>query len=182
MANEIYQCYDNAAVLYALIYRQSDSFVFNVGSDAFEASNGELVYYDGDVITWEGEIVTVGDWATQILECDIPLVAYGFSHFADFPVVALGSYIVEIRLRAGTTPAIDDVVIGQGFMEWSGTSEITRISLNAKIDVIDALIDTLTTNLATANTNISAIILALSKVYNVYPAPQPEVYNPIGRL
>jgi hypothetical protein len=182
MANEIYQCYDNALVLYALIWRASDSYIYNADAAALEASEGELVYFEGDVLTWEGEIVTVGDWAEQLLECDVPLTAYGFSHFADFPAVAAGSYIVEIRKRTSTTPAIDDVVVGQGFMEWSGSSEILRATLNSKIDIIDTLVDSLTTNLATANTNISAVLLALNKVYNVYPAPTPEQYNPLGRL
>ncbi len=182
MANELYKCYDNNSILYALIYRQSDAFIYNSDSASFVASLGELVYSDDDVIVWESEIVTVGDWETQIIECDIPLKAYGYSHFANFPTVAQGQYVIEYRVRAGTVPLIDDLVVGQSFVEWDGSQEITRVMVNTKIDTIDSLIDSITTNLSTANSNIAAILLSLNKVNNVYPAPQPEVYNPLGRL
>lgn len=182
MANEIYQCHDNNAVLYALIWRASDAYIYNADAAAFEASEGELVYFEGDVLTWEGLVVTIGDWGTQLLECDIPLTAYGFTHLADFPAVAAGSYIVEIRKRSGTAPAYDDINIGQGFMEWDGSTEILLANLNTTLNTVSSNLTSAISQIVVIDGIVDNILLALNKSYNVYPAPTPEQYNPLGKL
>jgi hypothetical protein len=112
MANEIYQSFDSASVLYALIYRASDGYIYDAGDEAFEA---------------------IGTWNdARAEECDIPMTAIGDLHFADFPVVAAGNYILQIRLQAGGSPDTDDIPLAQGFMNWDGTAE----SLSSDIEIL----------------------------------------------
>ena len=105
MSKEIYQSFDSASALYALIYRQSDGFIYDAGDEAFEA---------------------IGTWNdARADECDIPMTAIGDMHYADFPAVSDGTYQVQIRLQTGAGPSADDPPIAQGIMEWDGTAEKT---------------------------------------------------------
>ncbi|MBE3143567.1 MAG: hypothetical protein IMZ61_06550 [Planctomycetes bacterium] len=119
MAKEIYQSYATGSVLYALIFRPSDGYIYDVGHTAFEA---------------------IGTWNdARINECDIPLTAIGDMHFVNFPAVAAGTYDVQIRLRAGATPVVlttVDFLISQGQIIWDGTAEITTASLDTLVDSV----------------------------------------------
>lgn len=128
MANEIWHSYDSASTLYALVYRPSDGYIYDVGDAAFEA---------------------VGTWNdARVGECDIAMSTAGGSdiHLADFPTVAAAVYLVQIRLRVGGSPDTDDPPIAQGFMNWDGTAEINASTLDALIDIIDTNVDTLITD------------------------------------
>lgn len=103
MANEIHYSYDDTKVLYAIIRRVSDQYIYDVGHTAFEA-----------IGTWND--IRVG-------ECDIAMTASGDNHFANFPAVAAGVYTVQIRERLGASPDTDDTPVAQGEMYWNGTTE-----------------------------------------------------------
>jgi hypothetical protein len=145
MAGEIYQAFDNGETLYALVYRPSDGAIYDVGDTAFEA---------------------VGTWNdARADECDIQMTAYGDMHLADFPSVAAGTYLVEIRNQAGASPdAEDDYIISHGIIVWDGSAEILASDLSDDIAVIDANVDTL--------------IIAQQTVNNAFPAEAPDDAKP----
>ena len=106
MANEIWHSYDSSKVLYALIYRMADQFIWDVGSAAFEA---------------------VGTWNdARVGECDVAMTANGDIHFVTFPVAitTAGVYYVQIRERIGASPDTDDLSVAQGVMYWDGVAEL----------------------------------------------------------
>ena len=141
MANEIVHGYDSAKVLYALVYRISDKYIYDVGDTAFEA---------------------IGTWNdARADECDIAMTATGDVHFGTFPVVAEGIYFVEIRDRVGANPDTDDKPVAQGIMDWDGTAEKTFSSITTDISGIETKIDTI-------DTNIDTLIVDQGKVLNVY--------------
>lgn len=116
MANEIWTSYDSASTLYALVYRESDGYIYDVGDTAFEP---------------------VGPWNdARVAECDIAMTAVGDMHKGTFPVVAAGYYWVQVRDRIGANPDTDDEQIAQGFMDWDGTAEITNASIDTLLDAM----------------------------------------------
>ena len=105
MANEIWQSFYSASTLYALIRSPDNKYIYDVGDSAMEA---------------------IGTWNdARADECDIPMTASGNMHFADFPFLPPGTYLVQIVLQAGANPDSEDWVISQGIMEWDGTAEKT---------------------------------------------------------
>ena len=105
MSGEVSHGLDSADTAYFLVYRPSDSYIWDVSSGAFEA---------------------VGTWNdTRVGECDIAMTAAGDVHFGDFPSVPLGEYHVQVRKQAGVNPDTDDIPIGQGIMHWDGSAEIS---------------------------------------------------------
>lgn len=108
MLNEIAHGADSAKTIYALVYRFSDKFIYDVGDTAFEA---------------------IGTWNdARADECDIPMTAVGDAHFADFPSVARGVYFVLIKEQAGGSPSADDKETGQGVMYWDGAAEVNMLT------------------------------------------------------
>ncbi len=105
MSNEIWNSYDEAGVLYALIWRQTDDKVWNDTDSQFDT------YTDAD-----------------ILKYDIPLTNQVDSdyHSADFPsAIANGVYRVQILFQVGGAIDADvDRVIAQGELYWDGAAEI----------------------------------------------------------
>jgi hypothetical protein len=110
MSKEIYQAYDGTTALYAFVQRPSDGYIWDpsLGTPAF--------------VVWN---------AANVTNYDIPLVASGKMYYADFPVLitTAGVYQVFVCARAGVNPAVSDMNISQGFMEWSGSQEITNLSV-----------------------------------------------------
>lgn len=147
MANEIYQSFDSASTLYAFVYRVSDGYIYDVGDAAFEA---------------------IGTWNdARAGECDIAMTAIGDLHFADFPVVAAGNYIIQIRLQAGASPDTDDAPLSQGFMNWGGTAEVLPSDIEADIANLDA-------DVALVATDITTLLTHEQTVKTVVPVEQPE--------
>ena len=102
--NEIAHGADSTKNLYALVYRFSDLFIYDVGDAAYEA---------------------VGTWNdARAAECDIPMTPDGDAHFADFPASARGVYFVLIKVRATGVPLASDKETGQGVMYWDGAKEV----------------------------------------------------------
>lgn len=86
---------------------------------------------------------------------------------ASLPEVATGYYSKsDANIQPGDIAIVynGSAVVGAG--EYKPDVEST--TLESKIDIID--------------TNVDALILASGKVTNIYPAPQPEQYNPLGKL
>lgn len=125
MANEIWHSFDSASTLYALIFRQADQFIYDVGDAAFEA---------------------VGTWNdARAGECDVVMSAVNDIHFADFPTVAAGVYYVEIKQQAGGSPDTDDIPVAQGVVYWDGTAEQNMSTLiGADGDTLEILSDEIT--------------------------------------
>jgi hypothetical protein len=120
MAGEIYCSFDSAEILYALIYRPSDSKIYDEGDDDFEP---------------------IGTWNdARAGECNIEMTAVGDMHIANFPTtIDAGVYIVSIRKQLSAvadTPDTDDPPVAQGIMHWDGTAEITYSTLDTNIDLI----------------------------------------------
>jgi hypothetical protein len=125
MANEIWQSFYSASTLYALIRSPDNKYIYDVGDSAMEA---------------------IGTWNdARADECDIPMTASGNMHFADFPFLPPGTYLVQIVLQAGANPDSEDWVISQGIMEWDGTAEIKSSGLDENLTDIEGKIDSLQT-------------------------------------
>lgn len=109
MAGEIAQSYENSGTLYALVFRPSDGYIWDVSSSAFEA-----------VGTWNN---------TRLDECDIPLSdVNGTMHSADFPagVDDDGDYFVQVLVQIGGSPDLaTDWIISQGGIAWANGEEVT---------------------------------------------------------
>lgn len=126
MANEIWHSWDEAGILYALVWRQTDDKVWNDTDSQFDT------YTDAD-----------------ILKYDIPLTNHVDSdyHSGDLPAaITAGVYRVQVFLQVGgAIDADDDISVAQGEIYWSGTAEFNPFTLNTQIedDVIGADGDTL---------------------------------------
>jgi len=98
MANELRTSYQgDSNTIYAIIRRQSDSYVYNGTTFA--------TWADGSIATY-----------------DIPLTARGGDLYsADFPAgIAAENYTISYYLQAGGTPAITDTLITSESKRWNG--------------------------------------------------------------
>ena len=78
---------------YAFLRRNSDDYIYDVGDEAFES------------------VGTFNDARAD--ECDIALTWKNAGRYkATFPSVAEGNYSIQLRLRAGASPAITDAILG----------------------------------------------------------------------
>ena len=105
MSNEIWHSFDEAGVLYALIWRKTDDKVWNDTDGQFDT------YTDAD-----------------ILKYDIPMTNHADSDYftADFPTaIAQGVYRVQVFLIDGVSIDADaDNAVAQGEISWDGSQEI----------------------------------------------------------
>ena len=101
MAGEIQAAYTTGQTLYALVW-DSTSQVWN--GSAFAA-------------------YSAGSYASY----PVTMTESGASgHYAGtFPAAAAGTYSVEVRLRAGGSPAQSDAVVAAGTIPWTGTAVLT---------------------------------------------------------
>lgn len=116
MANEIWHSYDEAGVLYALIWRQTDDKVY----DRVAASNTFDTYTDADIATYNVELTNHAD---------------SDYHSVDFPSdITIGIYRIQIMLQdsavSDTPHADNDRAVAQGEFYWDGTAEETIHTLN----------------------------------------------------
>lgn len=119
MANELNTVYTSGTVIYALIYRISDGYVWN--GTTFEA--------------WVS--ASIGNY-------DVPLTCATGSdyYYADFPTTITGSgtYKIAYYIRAGANPAITDTKLEDEELTWNGTavqSSTTILSTYALTTVED---------------------------------------------
>jgi len=111
MANEIAQSHEPSTdVLYAIITRISDGYIYDVGDTALEA---------------------VGTWNdARIQECAVDMAFSGGSFYADFPaaITDIDEFHVQVRINESGTPgseAITDWIKSQGQISWNEDSEMT---------------------------------------------------------
>jgi len=121
VSNEIYHSYEEANILYALVWRKTDDAVY----DVVAASDTFVTYTDTDIDRYDLVMTNQAD---------------SDYYSVDFPVdISAGVYRVQILLQNGASIDADaDVVIAHGEIHWDGTAEIT-------LSTIDTSIDTLTT-------------------------------------
>ncbi|MBK9219403.1 MAG: hypothetical protein IPL70_13890 [Uliginosibacterium sp.] len=101
MANELLISYPTGATLYALLFDATGQ-VWN--GSAF-AAPGSAAWTDYDIAM--SEVAT----ATGIYR-------------ASMPAAAAGVYGWVVRKQAGGSPAVGDIAVGVGRIEWNGTAEI----------------------------------------------------------
>ena len=152
MANELWQSFDEAEILYALIWRKTDDKVY----DAAAGSNTFDTYTDADIDDY-----------------NVPLTNQADSdyHSADFPAdITAGVYRVQIFAQdsavADTPHADDDTVIAQGEMYWDGSADIDIFTLDTSIndDVIGGDGDTL----ESLSDQMDVLSAQGGKVLNIY--------------
>ena len=145
MAGKFLHSSDSANRLYFLVYRISDSYIYDVTTTDFEA---------------------VGVWNdARVDECYISMTATGDVHTGTFPVVDADVYFVQIRIMAGGSVDTDDKPAGQGISYWDGTNFFNSSTLNTQIedDVIGA-----SDTLETISDELDTISGQVNTVFNIY--------------
>ena len=117
MANELVIHYPTGATLYALLFDATGQ-IWN--GSAFAAPSS-AAWTDYDIAM--SEVAT----ATGVYR-------------ASMPAAAAGIYGWVVRRQAGASPAVTDIAVGTGKIEWSGTAEVTLTSraTQASVDAIPA--------------------------------------------
>ncbi len=113
MANEIWTTYDEGNVIYALIWNTDDQ-VWNQNTLAFET------YTDVNIVPYAVRTFAVED---------------SNLYSGDFPIsIDVGIYKVQLILKVAppATDPVNDIPIAQGEIVWSGTFEITSLTLSAQ--------------------------------------------------
>jgi hypothetical protein len=103
MANELILNYTAGATLYALL---------------FDAT-GQI--YNGATFEAPGS----ANWTNYDIALSEAATATGI-YRGSMPAVAAGAYSYVVRKQAGGTPAVSDVVVGVGSLQWSGTAEVAQ--------------------------------------------------------
>jgi hypothetical protein len=129
MANELLIHYPTGATLYALLHDATG-----------QVWNGSAFAAPGSA-NWTDYDITMAEVAT----------ATGL-YRGTMPAAVAGAYTFIVRKQAGVNPAVGDIAVGAGKIEWSGTAEVALSALatatalatvNGKVD--DILTDTGTT-------------------------------------
>lgn len=108
MANEIRYPMSTGYTLDAYVFRKSDGKVYYPTGAAFE--------------TWGTGSRAAADYKGVTLTEAVSGAQY---YTADFPsaITTAGDYDIQVRMRAGSTPADTDTVIGMSMIRWTGTAE-----------------------------------------------------------
>ena len=114
MANELVIHYPTGSALYALLF----DAIGQIWNGSAFAAPGSASWTDYDIAM--SEVAT----ATGIYR-------------ASMPAAAAGVYGWVVRKQAGGSPAVSDVVVGSGKIEWDGTAEVTLISRATQTSVND---------------------------------------------
>lgn len=112
MANELVIHYPPGATLYAQLFDATG----NVWNGSAFAAPGSASWTDYDIAMTE--VAT----ATGVYR-------------ASMPAAAAGSYGWVVRKQAGGSPAVSDIAVGAGKIEWSGTAEVTLTSRASAVDL-----------------------------------------------
>ena len=125
MANEIAQSHEPSTdVLYALVTRVSDGFIYDVGSAALEA---------------------VGTWNdARIRECAIDMAFSGGSFYADFPsaITDIDEFHVQVRVNdaAAGSESITDWIKSQGQISWNVDEETTLGGVGVSLQTVNQVV------------------------------------------
>lgn len=104
MANELIINYPSSSTLYALLFDSTG----NAWNGSAFAAPGSANWLDYDIAM--SEIAGTGIYR------------------ASMPAAAAGSYGWVVRKQAGGSPAVSDIAVGSGEIEWDGTAEIMPAS------------------------------------------------------
>ena len=81
---------------------------------------------------WNGsafETYAGGNWTTYAVTMAEETTGGSSGYYrGDFPTVAAGVYSVEVRWRAGGSPALTDSVVGTGVVEWDGSAVVRPLA------------------------------------------------------
>jgi hypothetical protein len=117
MGNEIVMCYPTGNTLYIHLFN-SIGQIYDTVSTAFDLPiSADWADYDISM--------TERTTATQIYR-------------GDMPVVAAGVYSFTIRKQAGGSPAVSDIAVGAGRIDWNGTAESVLGAIELAAGAIDA--------------------------------------------
>ena len=96
---------------------------------------------------------------------------------ASMPAAAAGVYGWVVRKQAGGTPAVGDIVVGTGRIEWSGTAEValTSRATQASVDIVNANVDAI--KLVTDAIDTSAVTVTASNDAGVLTLIQAVTFN-----
>ena len=177
MANEITHNYTSGLALYFCCFQQDgDVFLTGGASDEVWGTGGRTADDYDEAVTEEA---TSGHYKGSM--------AAG---------VGAGVYQVQVRLRAGASPANSDIAIGQGEIYWTGSAEKNISTLDAHLTDIkgtgfikdtDSMVDlahtgadgdtleTLSDQLDGIQTDVDTIVANTGKVVNVYPTGEQRV-------
>lgn len=137
MANELVFDWPTGATVYALLFN----------------SSGQM--YNGSTF----ETPEDANWATY----DIALTEAGTTgiYRGDMPAVAAGTYGLLFRLRAGGAPAVTDVPVGGGGIEWGGSAALplSDLATAADLAVVDGNVDLTLVNLSGMDLKLDDILL-----------------------
>ena len=115
---------------------------------------------------WNGsafETYAGGNWTTYAVTMAEETTGGSSGYYrGTFPTVAAGVYSVEVRWRAGGSPALTDSVVGTGRLEWDGSAVAavsSRLAASAYSAPLDAAGTRSAVGLASANldTQLSGI-------------------------
>jgi hypothetical protein len=121
-SKEIKISYFRGSNLYARVFSYSGK-VWNTQTKAFEYWN------DADIVNYD--IPSDNSCMTD---------TGGGLYYADFDVnIPSGRYIVNIYLRGGTNPSVDDELVGYGEIVWTGIGELTVDKILANKAIQDKL-------------------------------------------
>jgi len=119
MANEIWNSYDEAGILYAIIWDKDTAYPWH--------NTGEFFDTDGYI-------------DANIAQYSVPLTNHADSdyHTVDFPAaITAGVYRVQIMLQDSAVPdtphADDDLPVAQGEIYWNGKNEISASDYYDKV-------------------------------------------------
>lgn len=101
MAGEIQFAYGTTGETVYAVVRDSAGQVWNTAASEFEVFNA-------------------GNWD----DYDIPVLEQGDTGYyvGDFPSAEEGLYLLEVRKRAGVSPATSDNIVGAGSLSWDGSA------------------------------------------------------------
>ena len=154
MANELVIHYPPGSTLYALLFDATGQ-VWN-GSAFATPSSANWLDYNISMF----EVAT----ATGIYR-------------GTMPAAAAGVYGWTVRKQAGGSPAVSDIVVGTGRIEWSGTAEValTSRATQASVDIVNANVDAI--KLVTDAIDTSAVTVTASNDAGVLTLIQAVTFN-----
>lgn len=127
MADEIKIYTDSGLVMYVLIRRALDMFIFDVGDTAFEIQG-----------VWDD---------TRLGECDL-VITEGLQanrwYMTDFPAtIAAGLYYLQFFRRLGSSPSVaNDIFYGGYDFGWSGKEEVELLTKFSAGTILRGTVDT----------------------------------------
>lgn len=140
MAGELQINYPTGATLYALL--------FNAAGQVWNGSTFEAV----QAANWVNYDIALAEVATT--QC----------YKGNMPAASAGVYGFVVRKQAGGSPAVGDITVGSGKIEWSGTAELPLSSVLIDVQAATATVSSGTTITVYRGTTWSVSITGLGNL------------------